>query len=131
MINAEVFADAGLVDEDGIPLYPKTWEELAEVAQTIKDETGSAGLCLLAQDNAGGWHFSNIAWCFGAELEEQDADGKWMANLNSPEAVAAMQYVKDLKWKYDVLTSDPTSENWGTGVHAAGHRCGRDVYRRQ
>ena len=115
MINAEVFADAGLVDEDGIPLYPKTWEELAEVAQTIKDETGSAGLCLLAQDNAGGWHFSNIAWCFGAELEEQDADGKWMANLNSPEAVAAMQYVKDLKWKYDVLTSDPTSENWGTG----------------
>ncbi|MBE0600150.1 MAG: extracellular solute-binding protein, partial [Firmicutes bacterium] len=32
MINAEVFADAGLVDEDGIPLYPKTWEELAEVS---------------------------------------------------------------------------------------------------
>lgn len=115
MINAEVFADAGLVDENGIPLYPKTWEELAETSVKIKEATGSAGLCLLAQDGAGGWHFSNIAWCFGAELEVQDADGKWMANLNSPEAVAAMQYVKDLKWKYDVLTSDPTSENWGTG----------------
>ena len=115
MINAEVFADAGLVDDDGIPLYPTTWEELAEVAVQIKEATGSAGLCLLAQDNAGGWHFSNIAWCFGAELEVQDADGNWLANLNSPEAVAAMQYVKDLQWKYDVLTSDPTSENWGTG----------------
>ena len=115
MINAEVFTDAGLVDEDGIPMYPTTWEELAEISVKIKEATGSAGLCLLAQDNAGGWHFSNIAWCFGAELEVQDENGNWLANLNSPEAVAAMQYVKDLQWKYDVLTSDPTSENWGTG----------------
>ncbi|MDD3334505.1 MAG: extracellular solute-binding protein [Eubacteriales bacterium] len=120
MLNAELFEDAGLVDENGIPLYPKTWEELAETAKTIKDATGSAGLCLLAKDNAGGWHFSNIAWAFGATLENQDADGKWIANLNSAEAVAAMQYVKDLKWKYDVLTADPTSEDWGTGFTQLG-----------
>ena len=30
MINAQVFEDAGLVDENGIPLYPKTWDELIE-----------------------------------------------------------------------------------------------------
>jgi len=120
MINAEVFEDAGLVDADGLPLYPKTWEELAEVGVKIKEATGSAGLCLLAADAAGGWHFSNIAWCFGATLESQNADGKWEANLNSPEAIAAMQYVKDLKWKYDILTSDPTTENWGTGFAQLG-----------
>jgi len=120
MINAEVFADAGLVDENGIPLYPKTWDELAQTAVKIKKATGSAGICLLAKDNAGGWHFSNIAWCFGANLESQNADGKWVAELNTPEAVAAMQYVKDLKWKYDVLTADPTSEDWGTGFTQLG-----------
>jgi len=120
MINVEVFEDAGLVDENGVPLYPTTWEELAETAVKIKEATGSAGLCLLAKDNAGGWHFSNIAWCFGADLETQDTDGKWVSELNSPEAVAAMEYVKDLKWKYDVLTADPTSEDWGTGFTQLG-----------
>jgi ABC-type glycerol-3-phosphate transport system substrate-binding protein len=120
MINAEVFEDAGLVDENGYPLYPKTWDELAQTAVKIKEATGSAGLCLLAKDNAGGWHFSNIAWCFGANLEAQDAEGKWTCDLNSAEAVAAMQYVKDLKWKYDVLTADPTSEDWGTGFTELG-----------
>ncbi|MCL1964974.1 MAG: extracellular solute-binding protein [Firmicutes bacterium] len=120
MINAEVFEDAGLVDEDGIPLYPKTWDELVEVGLKIKEATGSAALCLLAMDNAGGWHFSNIAWTFGANLEVQDENGKWLANLNSPEVVAAMQYVRDLKWKYDLLTSDPVSENWGTGFAQLG-----------
>jgi ABC-type glycerol-3-phosphate transport system substrate-binding protein len=120
MINAEVFEDAVLVDADGLPLYPTTWEELAQTAVKIKEATGSAGLCLLAKDNAGGWHFSNIAWAFGAKLENQDADGNWHAALNTPEAVAAMQYVKDLKWKYDVLTADPTSEDWGTGFTQLG-----------
>ena len=120
MINAEVFEDAGLVDADGLPLYPKTWDEFITVGQTIKEKTGSAALCLLAADAAGGWHFSNIAWTFGAVLETQNAEGKWEANLNSPEAVAAMQYVKDLKWKYDLLTSDPTTENWGTGFAQLG-----------
>ncbi len=120
MINAQVFEDAGLVDENGIPKYPKTWDEFIEVGKTIKEKTGSAALCLLAADNAGGWHFSNIAWTFGAVLENQTAEGKWEANLNSPEAVAAMSFVKDLKWKHDLLTSDPTTENWGTGFAQLG-----------
>lgn len=119
MINAEVFADAELVDENGVPLYPKTWDELLEVSKKINEATGSAGLCLLAQDNAGGWHFSNIAWCFGAHLQAQDENGKWISQLNTPEAIAAMEYVKSLS-KAGVLTSDPTSENWGTGFTQLG-----------
>ncbi|MCL2880278.1 MAG: extracellular solute-binding protein, partial [Treponema sp.] len=49
MMNVELFREAGLVDRNGIPLYPKTWDELVTVAQTIKQKTGSAGLCLLAK----------------------------------------------------------------------------------
>jgi len=123
MLNVELFREAGLVDRNGIPLYPKTWEELAITAQKIKQKTGSAGLCLLAKDNGGGWHFTNIAWCFGAQFLKKQGDGrntKWTAQINSPAAVAAMQYVKDLKWKYNVLTPDPTNETWATGFQAIG-----------
>lgn len=120
MINVELFEEAGLVDEDGCPIYPKTWEELAETAKIIKEKTGAAGLCLLAKDNGGGWHFSNIAWCFGATLCTENADGTFTANLASDEAIEAMEYVKSLKWEYDVLTADPLNEDWGTGFTQLG-----------
>jgi ABC-type glycerol-3-phosphate transport system substrate-binding protein len=120
MLNVNLFEEAGLVDADGYPLYPKTWDELAETAKTIKEKTGAAGLCLLAKDNAGGWHFSNIAWAFGATLCTDNGDGTFTANLDSEEAIAAMEYVKSLKWDYDVLTADPLSEDWGTGFTQLG-----------
>ncbi|MDO4306378.1 MAG: extracellular solute-binding protein [Eubacteriales bacterium] len=120
MCNVEVFEEAGLVNDDGTIQYPKTWDELAETAKTIKDKTGSAGLCLLAKDNAGGWHWSNIAWAFGATLVDENEDGTYTAHLDSEEAIAAMDYVKSLKWDYDVLTADPTSEDWGTGFTQLG-----------
>jgi multiple sugar transport system substrate-binding protein len=119
MINVELFKEAGLVNADGSPIYPKTWTELAESAKKIKDATGQAGLCLLAKDNAGGWHFSNIAWAFGATLTLQEG-GKFVANVDSPEAIAAMEYVKSLRWDYDVLTADPTNEDWGSGFAELG-----------
>lgn len=120
MCNVEVFEEAGLVNEDGTIQYPKTWDELAETAKTIKDTTGSAGLCLLAKDNGGGWHWSNIAWGFGATLVEENDDGTYTSHLDSEEAIAAMEYVKSLKWEYDVLTADPTNEDWGTGFTQLG-----------
>jgi ABC-type glycerol-3-phosphate transport system substrate-binding protein len=119
MLNVDLFRKAGLVDAQGLPKYPKTWAELAETAKIIKDKTGSAGLCLLAKDNAGGWHFTNIAWGFGAHFVVQKGN-KWVAQIDTPEVVEAMQYVKDLRWKYDVLTPDPTNEDWGTGFRAIG-----------
>lgn len=120
MCNVDLFKKAGLVDENGVPKFPKTMDELAQTAKTIKDKTGAAGLCLLAKDNSGGWHFSNIAWNFGANLVTDNGDGTYTANLNSKEAVDAMKWVYDLKWKYDVLTADPTAEDWGTGFQQLG-----------
>ncbi len=119
MINVELFEEAGLVDADGYPIFPTTWQELAETAKTIKDKTGVAGFCLLAKDNAGGWHFSNIAWAFGATLTLEE-NGKYVANVDSAEAIAAMEYVKSLKWDYDVLTDDPTNEDWSSGFAELG-----------
>ncbi|MCL2277502.1 MAG: extracellular solute-binding protein, partial [Treponema sp.] len=113
-INAALFRQAGLVDANGIPIYPKTMAELATTAAQIKQRTGRAGIVLLAKDNAGGWHFSNIAWNFGATLVRQQGT-RYTANINSNEVVEALQWVKDLKWVHDALTADPTNEDWGTG----------------
>lgn len=120
MLNVNLFEQAGLVDANGVPQYPKTWEELAETGKILKEKTGKAALCLLAKDNAGGWHWSNIAWAFGAELCIENSDGTFTSNLNTPEAVQAMEYVKSLKWDYDILTSDPMQEDWGTGFTQLG-----------
>jgi multiple sugar transport system substrate-binding protein len=117
MVNKKLFTDAGLADANGLPKYPKTWDELATDAKIIKDKTGHAGIDILAKDPAGGWLFTNIAWDFGAQFEAQK-NGKWVAQVNSKEAIAAMSYVKDLKWKYNVLTADPNNENWASGYKA-------------
>lgn len=114
MCNRALFEEAGLVDENGVPTFPTTWDELLEDAKIINEKTGAAGLCLLAKDNAGGWHFSNIAWAYGATLVTENKDGTYTANLASDEAIAAMEYVKELV-DAGVLTADPTSEDWGTG----------------
>ena len=54
--------------------------------------------------------FTPIAWSYGVEFMKKDGD-KWKATFDSPEAEAALQYVKDLKWKYDVLPSNTLIDN--------------------
>jgi len=122
MCNVDLFEQAGLVNPDGTIQYPKTWVELAETGKKIKDATGSAGFVLLAGEDLGadGWHFSNMAWAYGAKLVTDNGDGTFTPNLNSPEAVAAMEMVKSLKWTYDILTPDPFSEGWATGFTQIG-----------
>jgi multiple sugar transport system substrate-binding protein len=104
--NVNLMKEAGLVDDSGKPMYAKTWDELLDFAKTIKEKTGQAGFSLPTINNQGGWQFLNIAWGFGGDFEEQDADGNWKAVFNSPEVVKAMEWVKDLKWVHDVLPAN-------------------------
>ncbi|MBC8060072.1 MAG: ABC transporter substrate-binding protein [Clostridiaceae bacterium] len=113
-INMNLFKQAGLIDDMGLPKYPKTFEDLALTARTIKQKTGKAGMFIPTKDHVGGWHFTAIAWAFGAEFEKQE-NGKMVSGMNSPEAVAALQYVKELKWKYDVLLPSALL-SWGDWI---------------
>ncbi len=117
MINLPMFEAAGFKNDDGTYQYPKTWEEVAEFADAIKAATGQQAIAMQGQDNGAGWHFSNIAWNFGANLTTMDASGKVTSNLNTPEVIAAFEYVKSLRWDHDVLL-DPAEINWGTGYEA-------------
>lgn len=103
-INLNLFKQAGLVNSDGTPIIPKTWNDLAKTAQTIKEKTGKAGFILPSMQNCGGWHFLNIAWAYGTSPEFMiQKDGKWQANFATEECAEALQFVKDLKHKYNAL----------------------------
>ena len=120
-LNLQLFREAGLVDDEGLPIYPKTLQELAEYGQIIREKTGKAGLVFPACEAYGGWLFTNIAWNFGcvgdSALEYQDENGRWVCNFTSPECIAAMQYIWDLRWKYNILNPDATTTDWA-GAHS-------------
>lgn len=101
----EIFP-TGLMNEDGTPKYPQTWDELAEAAVKIKDKTGKNGFVFPTSNKNGGWLFTNVAWSYGAEFVEKDSEGKWKATFDSKECEKALEYIRDLKWKYDVLPAD-------------------------
>ena len=116
-LNLNLFREAGLVDEDGMPIYPRTLQEMAEYGKIIREKTGKAGLVFPASETYGGWLFTNIAWnfgCVGESLEYQDEDGRWVCNFTSPECIAAMEFMRDLKWKYDILNVDATTTDWAS-----------------
>ncbi|MEG1779294.1 MAG: extracellular solute-binding protein, partial [Oscillospiraceae bacterium] len=101
-INMNLFKQAGLVNPDGTPIIPQTYEELAKTAATIKEKTGKAGMVLPTINNCGGWHFMNIAWSYGTEFIKKNG-AKYESAFASEEGIKALQYVKDLKWKYNAL----------------------------
>ena len=121
-INIELFEKAGLMTDDGLPMYPKTLQEVAEYGQIIREKTGKAGLVFPASETYGGWLYTNIAWNFGAvddnAILKQDADGRWIVNLTSEPAVAALDYLRSLRWEYNILNADTTTTDW-SGSHSA------------
>lgn len=102
LINMELYKKAGYVDEDGTPYQPKTWEEVAVISANIKRITGTDGFVFPTLDEVAGWRFMPIAWSYGAEFEKI-VDGRYIASFNSPECAEALQYLKDLKWKYKAV----------------------------
>ncbi len=41
----------------------------------------------------------------------EQIDGKWTATFNTPEAVEALEFIKSLKWKYDVISENFMLDN--------------------
>lgn len=126
LYNIKLFKQAGLVDENGIPKYPQTWEELAQTAKIIKDKTGKYGFCIPTKSNQGGWLFLNIMWAYGADFMKQK-DGKWVATFASDEGAAALNYIKDLKWKYDVLQDETLADMFTCGKYLATDNAGMTI----
>lgn len=101
-VNMNLFKEAGLVNDDGTPIIPQTYDEMMETAKTIKEKTGKAGFAIPTMKNYGGWQFMNLAWSYGVNFMEE-IDGKWTATFNSPECIEALKYLRDLKWEHNAM----------------------------
>lgn len=110
LANMNLLRQAGYVDENDNPIFPKTYDELTEFAKTITEKTGKAGFIMPTTANAGGWHFTVIAWSNGVNFMEKQ-DGKWKATFDTPECVEVLQWIKDLKWKYNTLNANVLIDN--------------------
>jgi len=105
LVNLDLYSKAGFVAEDGTPYQPKDWEDLARVAKTIKEKTGAAGFCIPTTQNQGGWRTTPMAWSYGVDFMEKDADGKWKATFNTSEYVDMFELIHKMKWEDDSLTA--------------------------
>lgn len=104
-INKNVFEAAGLVNADGTVMVPETYDDVLEFSKIIKEKTGAYGFLIPTKGASGGWRFINLAWSFGTNFMEK-VDGKWKATFDSEELAAALQYVKDFKYEYDLMPED-------------------------
>jgi ABC-type glycerol-3-phosphate transport system substrate-binding protein len=104
--NKELFAAKGVPT----PKLNWTWADFVDaIVKTTDKATGVAGFAPMGKGAESGWGFSDFIYMAGGEIE-QVRGGKTYATFDSPEAIAAAQLFKDLKWKYDALPS-----NWANG----------------
>ncbi|MCB9462040.1 MAG: extracellular solute-binding protein [Anaerolineaceae bacterium] len=96
---------------------PATWDELAEMAVALTDRDNNVAGFAFINDGSGatGWHFTNIAYGFGATSQDiiaDNGDGTYSAAFGEGPAVAAMEYIQSLRWGYDVLPG--ATLDWGS-----------------
>lgn len=105
-----------LLEQAGVEV-PTTWEELAIAAQALTDrDAGVSGFAFI-NDGSGatGWHFTNIAYGFGATPDDfisMNEDGTYSARYGEGAPVEALEYVSALNWEYDVLPG--ATLDWGS-----------------
>ncbi len=115
--RADLFEEAGIVDENGKAKAPETWDGFLEDAKKLTVDLDGDGKI----DRYGiGWYAGRISdgitqqWLpfhasFGAAFWDEKT---WQAEgiINSPEAVEACNYFVDFNLKHHVV--DPGTANW-------------------
>jgi len=117
-----------LLKDAGYDAPPTTWADLGPVAQKLTNrDAGIAGFSFIrGEAHQAGWHGTVIAYNFGAQASDivtKGADGKYTAGFDNAQTLAALNFIKDLQWKYDALPKEllewPTNgEQLATGKSA-------------
>ena len=92
-VNVDIFKEAGLVDDAGVPILPSSRAEFMEQAQTIQD----LGYTYLATDASqfpiGVRIMFTLVWQQGSDLVAADGSS---ANVNSAEAQEALDFMLEM-----------------------------------
>lgn len=104
--NKKLFKEAGLVDSAGQPQAPENWDEFVATAKKLTNrQKNIAGFGIMGNGAEAGWGLLNWIWQAGGDFEKNE-NGQWKAVFNQQKAVSGLQFVKDLRWKHDVLQSN-------------------------
>lgn len=106
--NRTLFEQAGL-DPDA---PPTTWDEVREDAKAIAEATGQAGYAQMTQSNTGGWILTSLIYANGGRVESVEGDTA-TATVDTPEAKAALEYLKELRWDDSSMGANFLYD-WGT-----------------
>lgn len=89
---------------------PQTWEEYIQYAQKLTDEsTGQYGISLMGSAIAD-WWFQFYVWQAGGDVTTVENDGTVKLRIAEQPVIDALQYYKDLKWKYNVIQKNTMME---------------------
>lgn len=106
-----------MLEAAGYDAPPATWEELAEMAAALTNrDENVAGFAFINDGSAAtGWHYTNIAYGFGATREDiiaSNGDDTFTATYGDGPTADALQFVHDLRWEGDVLPG--ATLDWGS-----------------
>lgn len=88
-VNTDLLQEAGITDTE-----PETWQEVREIAKTVKETTGKYGLYI--QEPKDFWAQQAIIESNGGKLLTTNADGTYEATFASEEGIEAMQTYADM-----------------------------------
>ena len=131
-----LFMNCGILEQAGLACEgPKSWDELYSMAETIKNNTGIAGIGLCGKDFDNTMHqFLNYLYSNGGQVIDPDTN---TITLNSSNTVEALEFYAKLAnvsqegplaWERSQLTELFNDEKiamyingpWGRGQHGEG-----------
>jgi ABC-type glycerol-3-phosphate transport system substrate-binding protein len=106
-----------MLEAAGYDAPPATWDELVEMAVALTDRDNNvAGFAFINDgSSATGWHFTNIAYGFGAtpdSIIHSNGDGTFSAAFGEGATVDALEFIQALRWQHDVLPG--ATLDWGS-----------------
>ncbi len=103
-----------IMEAAGVTTPPATWEEYAEAAQAVRDNTDSY-ISNLPSGQAGQW--VGLLWQAGAKPFGFDGDSGVTVNVNSDRAKEVVTYWEELI-KNDLVSTDPDfTDEWYQGLN--------------
>ncbi len=99
LIRRDLWVAAGLDPEKP----PATWDELAEAAKKLTVEGSQAGFGFNPKASL----FLDFVWQAGGELLKKDEAGAWQPAFHENAGLAALNFLKDLRFKHKVMQPNP------------------------